>query len=83
METSKFIRLLQKARIGDILSNGYEKIKVRSIHSGHGCDGCVFDHPNGAKACIYKTACMAHRRPDLQSVVFIPASINSKNKDHE
>lgn len=35
------------------------------------CEGCVFrDKERGARGCPYASACMAHLRPDRESVVF-------------
>ena len=46
--------------------------KYRPYYNGQNkipCRGCVF-RDEGARFCEYSSACMAHLRPDYESVVF-------------
>lgn len=70
---------LRNTPTGFIVLVGDMKIvveKYRPYYNGQNkipCRGCVF-HDKGARFCEYSSACMAHLRPDHESVVFSKTS---------
>lgn len=46
------------------------KPKAYSSTNDPGCTGCMFQKDGGAADCDLKSACMAHKRPDNNSVIF-------------
>lgn len=38
---------------------------------GNVCAGCAFRDDGGVEECRFSSACMAHKRPDHESVIFI------------
>jgi hypothetical protein len=48
----------------------FDCVKLKTVLSHNGCEGCAFDTEEKANGCFFKMACMAHYRKDRQSVIF-------------
>lgn len=65
---------LRNTPTGFVIQVGTKRVQVKrfeAIYQGKAvvCRGCVF-RDEGARFCEYSKACMAHLRPDHESVVF-------------
>ena len=52
------------------------------LSSRYGCDWCIFADFGGAQYCPYKNLCMAHKREDRLSVIFVEKSRKGKRYDN-
>ena len=52
--------------------HGFEvrRYEVSGSYNSYVCLGCAFRKPSGAACCEFSVACMAHFRPDRESVIF-------------
>jgi len=71
----KLIEILTSLKLNHVTNVQGTKIVARrpraySSTNDPGCKECVFQKEGGAADCSLKNTCMAHKRPDRQSVIF-------------
>ena len=75
-KTEELKSVLRKLPPGDMVTfnDGYLRVrKIRSISGlpgGNSCRACFFESFDGAAQCAYRDCCIAHKRPDRNSVIF-------------
>lgn len=75
MNITGLTRLLTRTPVGRSVRVGGDKYVVKRFNATQKdrkplCMSCVFRDGNGARKCPYARACMAHLRPDRESVYF-------------
>lgn len=75
MNITGLTRLLTRTPVGRSVRVGGDKYVVKRFNATQKdrkplCMSCVFRDGYGARKCPYARACMAHLRPDKESVYF-------------
>lgn len=69
----RLAKILVSAKVGITIDFG--SVRIKPIQSTNACDDCIFETPEKANGCKFKSACMAHLRKDRESVVFTNGTI--------